>query len=122
MHGIETEAKLMSGHFFRINPRRGTLLTEENVEIVKLIRIQIEALIYKIKALFFEEFGGDGCGNETEVLKKALALYFSSYNNETNVVVVQVPSLPLIFLRQLINIRKVNKEKKINANMSTNPH
>ena len=121
MHGIETEAELLTGHFLRINQRHGALLKKDSVEIAELIRLEMKALRHKIKALFFEEFG-DGCENTIEVLKKASALYFSAYNEEIRESIGQIPSLPWLFVNQLIAIRKLNEEKSTNATRVTTPY
>ena len=107
MYGIETEEELVTGNFLKLKQIRGSSAKKEGFEIAELISVLMKTLGRKIRELFFEEFGGESCEDNTEILKKASALYYFTYTDEGS---RQILSLPWLFVDQLIALKKRTDE------------
>ena len=95
MYGIEDETNVLLANVSQLKERQG-FHKQDRHEIAQLVRIQMNAIKKKVKAMFYKEFRDDVENNE-DVLKKVSALYYVSYaksSTEDGSIPVQTRSLP----------------------------
>lgn len=112
-YGVINEAEIVSGHIYRIAQRQSGTLKREYMDTVDLIRRQLESIKLQIRAVFFEELGGQDSkvNHREQAIKKISAVYRVVYESDEELGL----GLPWMFVDLLMSARNSNRDSSVLA-------